>query len=194
MMLAPVHKEAAMVDVLRVREIAATVEPLVEGAADRGATGPAVLARPRGIVTVTDDMCDEAGGRHYSRTDVMRFRDGVLDHYAAAGILGDHLLDAAMELARLYRLARATMDVPGAALAKYGDQPGRKPAESQEQFEARVWTDFNRAVDHIPRGSQPACVDLARGLFPTGHDTVHHLLRGYSALATFWKMGPRVSA
>jgi hypothetical protein len=193
-MLAPVHKEAAMQDVLRVREIAATVEPIVEGAADRGASGPAVLVRPRSIVTVSDDVFDEAGGRHYSRTDVMRFRDGVLEHYAEAGILAGHLLDAAMELSRLYRMARATMDVPGAALAKYGDQPGRKPAESHEQFEARVWKDFNRAVDHLPRGARPACVDVARGLFPTGHDAVHHMRQGFTALASLWKMGARVSA
>ncbi|EHM01409.1 hypothetical protein HMPREF9946_02148 [Acetobacteraceae bacterium AT-5844] len=192
LMLAPAHQEAAMADVRRVREIAASVEPLVEGAADRGATGPAALARPRGIETIQDDVWDDARGRHYSRTDVMRFRDGVLEHYAEAGILTGHLLDAAMELARLYRLARATMDVPGAALCQYGEQAGRRPSESQEEFEARVWKDFNRAVDHLPRGSRPACVDVARGLFPTGHDAVHHMRWGFEALAKLWKMTPKL--
>lgn len=178
-----------MLQVQRMREIAASAEPFVEGAADRGATGLALMARPRGIDTVTDDV-EDSRGRHFTRTDVMRYRDGVLEHYAEAGVLGGHLLDAAQELARLYRLARSTMVVPGTALSQYGAPAGRLPSESQEEYEARVWKDFNRAVDHIPKGCVPACVDVARGLFPTGVDSVYHMQTGFEALARLWKMRP----
>ncbi|EHM01212.1 hypothetical protein HMPREF9946_02216 [Acetobacteraceae bacterium AT-5844] len=189
LMLAPVNREAELVDRRRVREIEAGEEQLVEGAADRGPTGPAAMARPRGIETVTDDVWVEAGARRYSRTDVMRYRDGVLEHYAAAGILTGTSLDAAIELARLYRHARATMAAPGPALCQYGaPHGGRRPSESQEDFEARVWRDFNQAVDHLPRGSVSACVDVARGLFPTGTDAVWHMQTGFEALASYWRL------
>jgi hypothetical protein len=188
LMLGPVNDAASAADRKRVKEILGAEPP--ETSADRGATGQAAQARPHGIETVEDDVWEDSRGRHFSRTDVMRYRDGVLEHYAEAGILTGHLLDAAQELARLYRMARATMVVPGHALCRYGAPAGRRPSESQEEFEARVWQDFNRAVDHLPRASEAPCVDVARGLFPTGHDAVYHMVNGFEALAKLWKMSP----
>jgi len=189
LMLAPINAEAAAVDTRRVKRIGWTApgSEAVEGS-DRGTSGPAALARPRGVEAVEEEGWEDQRGHHVIRTDVMRYRDGVLEHYIAVGVLGGALADAAMELSRLYQIARSTMVVPGQALCQYGAPTGRQASESKEEFEARIWQDFNRAVDHLPRGSEPACVDVARGLFPTGHDAVHHMVRGFEALAVLWKM------
>lgn len=152
-------------------------------APDRGATGQAMLARASSMATIEDDTAAEDGTAQFTRTEVLRYADGVIDWYAAKGILHGRLLDAARDLAELYQNGR-NAPVGYRQMGAYG---GGEMSDAR----AEAWRDYCRALDHVPKRCEGACMDIARGLFPTGLNAVANMVEGFGVLADYWKMGPR---
>ncbi len=146
--------------------------------ADRGATGPAMLARRASLTVIEDDTTAEDGSRRFTRTEVLRVADGVIDWYAERGILHGRRLAAAQELARLYEAGRI-------APCGYSGSGGGGGEMSDDRAEA--WGTYCRALDTVPRRCQDACMDVARNRWPTDQNAVRNMQDGFAALADLWR-------
>lgn len=152
-------------------------------AVDRGASGPAMGARASSMATIEDDTAAEDGTAQFTRTEVLRYADGVIDWYAAKGILHGRLLDAARDLAELYQNGR-NAPVGYRQMGAYG---GGEMSDAR----AEAWAEYCEALDQIPIRCQDTCMDVARGKFPGRLNAVDEMQTGFKALAEHWKMGPR---
>lgn len=151
---------------------------------DRGTTGLAMLARPVCYETIEDDVHGEDGTRRFERTEVLRVRDGVLDHYARIGVLAGFALEAAIMLAQLYEAGRN---------APTGWRSGGAGNGEMSDERAAAWADYCRALDHLPRKCEPSCADIARGRFPAGMHAVGHMKEGFETLVKYFRLGPRAA-
>lgn len=152
-------------------------------AADRGTTGPAMLARRAALEVVEDDTAAEDGSRRFTRTEVLRVRDTAIDWCEAKGWLHGYRRDAAIRLAELYHDGR------NAPTGYSGSGTGGNGEMSDERAEA--WAAYCAALDAIPRRCQDACMDVARGRLPTDANAHRNVPDGFAALVVEWKMGPR---
>lgn len=149
-------------------------------AADRGADGPAMLARAASLTIIEDDTAAEDGSARFTRTEVNRVRDAVLDMYAEHGILTGRRLSAAQELARLY-------DAGKVAPTGYRVSGGHGGGEMSDE-RAEAWAAYCRALEAMPIRCQDACMDVARGVWPTDARAVANMQDGFAALALLWRM------
>lgn len=147
---------------------------------DRGADGPAMLARPWVMVTIEDDTAGEDGASRFTRSEVKRVNDTVLDWYAERGILTGRRYDAAKELARLYHEGR---NAP-TGYRVCGTQGGGEMSDER----AESWGKYCRALDHLPKRCESACADVARNAWPTGQNAVANIQEGFGVLADLWRM------
>lgn len=148
--------------------------------ADRGADGPAMTARPFIMATIEDDTAASDGTRQFTRSEVKRVVDGVLDWYASRGILTGRRLDAASELARLYNEGR---NAP-TGYRVGGTMGGGEMSDDR----AEAWKSYCRALDHLPKRCESACADVARNAWPTGGNAVENMQEGFGVLADLWRM------
>lgn len=149
-------------------------------AADRGADGPAMLARPFTMATIEDDTAGDDGTSRFTRSEVKRINDTVLDWYAEHGVLTGRRHDAARELARLYHDGRN-------APTGYRVGGGHGGGEMSDD-RAEAWAAYCRALDHLPKRCEAACADVARGMWPTGLNSVAAIQEGFGVLADLWRM------
>lgn len=147
--------------------------------ADRGTDGPAMLARSASLEVVEDDTIADDGSTRFTRTEVMRVRDTVIDWYAAKGILHGRRLAAAYALSRLYDAGRN-------APTGYRVSGGQGGGEMSDE-RAEAWAEYLRALDHMPRRCESACMDLARNMWPGGLNAVSNMSEGFAALADLWR-------
>jgi hypothetical protein len=148
--------------------------------ADRGATGQAMISRAASMVVIEDDTATADGTRRFTRTEVLRVRDSIVDQYAAAGILTGPALDAAVELARLYEAGR---NAPTGWRVSGGNGGGEMSDER-----ADAWAAYCSALDAMPTRCQAACMDVARDVWPSDLRAVANLREGFGALANLWRM------
>lgn len=149
---------------------------------DRGAEGPAMMVRPSKIEVIEGDVVAEDGTTSFERTTVLRIADSMLDQYHRSGILVGRRYEAAVKLATAYSQARSPSRVAGS----YGSRLGGFGEMTDEQDEA--WSEYCRLLDHIPKGCQPACMAIARDMFPTGLSSKRHLEDGFKELADHLKI------
>lgn len=146
---------------------------------DRGADGPAMVARPFVMATIEDDTATEDGSRRFTRSEVKRVRDSVIDFYADRGILHGATLDAATDLAKLYQAGRN---------APTGYRTGSEFGGGEMSDErAEAWKAYCRALDHLPKRCVSACEDVARDKFPTDLNAVANMTEGFKVLAKMWR-------
>jgi hypothetical protein len=151
-----------------------------EPAADRGADGPAMLARPSFLTVIEDDTAADDGSPRFTRSEVRRINDTVLGWYAERGILTGGRYDAAVELARLYHQGNN-------APTRYRVSSVRGGGEMSDE-RAEAWGLYCRALDHLPKRCESACADIARGMWPTGLNAVANMQEGFDVLAQMWRM------
>lgn len=151
-------------------------------ASDRGAQGPAMAARGAKVEDVEVDVHEHAGATYLERASVARVRDGVIDHYERIGVLWGRRLEAMQDLARLYQRGRVA---PGTGRSS----GGRGHAEMSDE-QARAWTDYCQATDHLSPGVRTVVEDVARDRFPQALDTVDRLRRGSCELANQFRLLP----
>ena len=149
-------------------------------AADRGTTGQAMRSRPAVMTVVEDDTAAEDGSSRFTRTEVLRVRDSVIDMLAAKGILSGRRLDAAVTLAQMYHDGR----VAPAGWRCAGSHGGGEMSDAR----AEAWREYCEALDRIPRRCQSACMDVARDQWPTELRAVENMRDGFEALAAYWRM------
>ena len=153
---------------------------------DRGTDGPAMAARPWTMATVEADTDAEDGTARFTRSDVKRVQDGVIDAYASRGALSGFSLDAAGTLARLYHDGR----VAPSGWRQMGSYGGGEMSDAR----ADAWRDYCAALDQIPVRCQETCADLAAGRFPARLNALAEMRDGFAALAKHWRLGPRHGA
>ncbi len=151
--------------------------------ADRGTDGPAMASRPSAMVVIEDDTAGQDGSRRFTRTEVKRVTDGVLDWYAGRGVLLGWSVDAADRLARLYREGNHAPTGYRVSGAIGGGEMSDARAEA--------WRAYCAAIDSLPHRCRETCEDIARGRFPTRLNAVDEMQVGFKALAGYWKLGPR---
>jgi hypothetical protein len=117
--------------------------------------------------------------RRFSATG-KRVHEGVLEHYAKAGVLAGRNLDAMRTLSRLYHIAKI---VPGTGRAL-----GSRAYGEMTDKQARAWADYCHATDHLSRGVRPTIEDVARDRFPSGIDAALKLRQGSQELADLWRL------
>lgn len=147
---------------------------------DRGADGPAMLARPFVMVTIEDDTEASDGSRQFTRSEVPRYRETVIDMYAAKGILHGRRLEAAVALAEMYQEGR----VAPSGWRQAGVYGGGEMSDAR----AEAWRQYCRALDHIPKRCESVCMDVARGMWPAGMRAVELMQEGFAALADHWRL------
>ncbi len=152
---------------------------------DRGADGPAMAARPFVMATIEDDTAGEDGTRRFTRSEVRRAADGVIEWCVRKGWLQGWRLDAAETLARLYNAGRI-------APTGYSGSGGGGGEMSDER--AAAWDEYKRALACIPLRCQDACGDVAAGRLPTDANAHRNVPDGFAALVREWKLGPRQNA
>ncbi|WP_156963762.1 hypothetical protein [Muricoccus aerilatus] len=155
-------------------------EPREDMAVDRGAQGPAMLARGFQVETVEADVSMPDGTQVFERTAVARVHEGVLDHYAKAGVLVGRNLTALRMLAKLYHIGRIA---PGT-----GRGSGPRGHGEMTDGQARAWADYCHATDHLSTGVRATVEDVARDRFPTTMDSAAKLRRGAWELADLWRL------
>jgi hypothetical protein len=151
-------------------------------AADRGTDGPAMMARPHATVTIEDDTAAEDGTRQFTRTEVRRYSDGLLDMLAETGRLAGRRLEAAADLARLYHDGRHA----SCGFASSGHHGGGEMSDER----AEAWGAYCRALDALPVRCQETCADIASGRFPTRHNWMAEAQDGFKVLADLWRKQP----
>jgi hypothetical protein len=147
---------------------------------DRGADGPAMDARPWVMATIEDDTAAGDGVQRFTRSEVKRVRDSVIDFYSDRGILSGAMRDAAIDLAKLYEAGRN---------APTGYRTGCEYGGGEMSDErAAAWAAYCRALDRLPLRCVSACEDVARDKFPTALNAVANMQEGFRFLATVWRM------
>ncbi len=147
--------------------------------ADRGTDGEAMLSRPHATVTIEDDTAAEDGTPQFTRTEVRRYADGLLDQLAATGRLTGRRLESAIDLARMYHEGRH------AACGYAGS--GRLGGGEMSDERAEAWGAYCRALDAVPLRCQETCADVASGRYPTRHNWPDEMQDGFKALADLWR-------
>ncbi|MBP0492100.1 hypothetical protein [Roseomonas indoligenes] len=153
-----------------------------EAVADRGAQGPAMLARQPKVEERLVDVLDDPDAPCLERVAVVVVPDGVLDHYVRAGILSGRRLEAMQKMAWIYAHAGIA---PGT-----GRSFGGRAHGEMTDTQARAWADFCHASDHLSQGVRPVVEDVARDRFPGGLNAVEKLRNGAAELADYWRLDP----
>lgn len=150
---------------------------------DRGTDGEAMTARPWSMATIEDDTAAEDGSAQFTRTEVLRYQDTVVDMCAAKGVLVGFSVDAAVQLARLYHDGRNA----NCGYRVSGQHGGGEMSDER----AEAWALYCAALDNMPIRCAETCSDVARGKWPTRLNAVDEMQVGFAALARYWKLGPR---
>ena len=151
--------------------------------ADRGADGQAMTARPFVMATIEDDTAGEDGARRFTRTEVKRVQDGVIEWYAGRGVLLGWAVDAAGRLADLYRDGNH-------APTGYRVSGAQGGAEMSDE-RAATWAEYCAAIDSLPHRCRETCEDVARGKFPARLNAVDEMQVGFKALVRYFRLGPQ---